>query len=312
MAMETQPTRNAHSGTSSQLTQVYQENGRWYGTTKKGSYMFPIDADEQDRLDMFHHHCSVARRGRLHNAPIVTDEPWVLDLGCGTGIWTIEMADKYPRGKHVGTDLNLIQPEYIPSNVSFLQKDVESEWPQELKPESFDLIHMRTLNGSIGSWPRLYAEAFRHLKPYYGHIEHVEIDYTPRSDDPSKVHGSMMSQWTGELLKAMDNFGRSMRLDSDVTKQRLAEVGFVDIKEEVIQLPLNSWGANTHARNIGRWFNLVMNKAYQPLCLAPFYRGLNKSFSEINAFVEKVKTEVNKTENTVFCTLHIFTARRPE
>ncbi|KAK4202515.1 S-adenosyl-L-methionine-dependent methyltransferase [Triangularia verruculosa] len=315
--MESQPSRSLYNngtGTSQneQNTQVYQENGRWYGSNKKGAYMVPIDADEQDRLDIFHKFCSVARKERLHIAPIVSDEPWVLDLGCGTGIWTIEMADKYPRGKHVGMDLNLIQPEFIPSNVTFLQKDIESEWPQDLKPGSWDLINMRMLNGSIANWSRLYAEVFRHLKPYYGHVEHIEIDFTPRSDDPGLVHGSFISQWTGELLNVMDNFGRSMRFDSNVTKQRLTEVGFIDIKEEVIQVPLNPWPADTHARDTGRWFNLVMSLGYQPMCLAPFSRGLNKSYSEIDDFVEKVKAEVNKKEKRVFCTMHIFTARRPQ
>lgn len=315
--MESQPSRSFYNGTGSshqheQNTQVYQENGRWYGTNKKGAYMFPVDADEQDRLDIFHKFCLVARKELLHKAPVAVEEPSILDLGCGTGIWTIEMADKYPRGRHVGMDLNLIQPEFIPSNLTFLQRDIESEWPQELKAGTWDLIHMRTLNGSIASWPRLYAEAYRHLKPYYGHIEQVEIDFTPRSDDPGLVNGSLISQWTGELLTVMDNFGRSMRLDSNVTTQRLAEVGFVDIKEEVIRIPFNPWPTDTYSRDIGRWFNLVMKQGFQPLCLAPFARGLNKSFSEINDFVEEVKAEVSQKEKRVFCTMHIFTARRPQ
>ncbi|KAK4647532.1 uncharacterized protein QC761_0001930 [Podospora bellae-mahoneyi] len=91
----------------------------------------------------------------------------------------------------------------------------------------------------------------------------------------------------------MDNFGRSMRLDSNVTTQRLAEVGFVDIKEEVIRIPFNPWPTDTYSRDIGRWFNLVMKQGFQPLCLAPFARGLNKSFSEINDFVEEVKAEAH-------------------
>ncbi|KAK0667718.1 S-adenosyl-L-methionine-dependent methyltransferase [Cercophora samala] len=315
--MDPQPSRSFYNGTGpsqqhQQNTQVYQENGRWYGTTKQGAYMFPVDADEQDRLDIFHKFCLVARKDRLHSAPIAGDDPSILDLGCGTGIWTIEMADKYPRGRHVGIDLNLIQPEYIPSNLTFVQGDVESEWPQEVKTGTWDLIHMRTLHGSIANWPRLYTEAYRYLKPYYGHIEQVEIDFTPRSDDPGLVNGSEIMRWTGELLNVMDNYGRPMRLDSNVIKQRLSEVGFVDIKEEIIRIPFNPWPAEIHSRDIGRWFNLVMNQGFQPLCLAPFARGLKKTFSDIIDQVEKVKDEVNKKENRVFCTMHIFTARRPQ
>ena len=50
-----------------------------------------------DRMDMIHHFFTVARkrdesnRG-LHRYPLPSD-PKVLDLGCGTGIWTIDVSE---------------------------------------------------------------------------------------------------------------------------------------------------------------------------------------------------------------------------
>lgn len=51
-------------------------------------------------------------------------------------------------------------PPSIPANVRFLQKDIEDSW-KDLEPSSWDLIHMRTLNGSVSDWPKVYAETFR-------------------------------------------------------------------------------------------------------------------------------------------------------
>lgn len=48
----------------------------------------------------------------------------------------------------------------IPANMRFLQMDIEEQW-QDMDPGSWDLIHMRSLIGSIGNWPRVYAEAYR-------------------------------------------------------------------------------------------------------------------------------------------------------
>ena len=50
---------------------------------------------EQDRLDIYHKIFLVARGGKeLHRAPIKQDiPPRILDLGTGTGIWAIEMAE---------------------------------------------------------------------------------------------------------------------------------------------------------------------------------------------------------------------------
>ena len=85
----------------------------------------------------------------------------------------------------------------------------------------------------------------------------------------------------------MDSFGRPIRLDSNLTEQRLAEAGFVDIKEEVIRLPLNSRPAEAHARDLGRWFKLGIRQACQPLSLAPLVRGHSWTPAEIHDLSQK-------------------------
>lgn len=37
----------------------------------------------------------------------------VLDVGTGTGIWAIEMADMHPEAEIVGIDLSPIQPKWV-------------------------------------------------------------------------------------------------------------------------------------------------------------------------------------------------------
>ena len=143
----------------------------------------------------------------------------------------------------------------------------------------------------------------RHLKPYDGWFEQVEIDWNPRSDDGSLPRDAYAVRWANELFDAMDSFGRPMRLDSAVTKQRLADSGFVDIKEEVIQMPLNGWPADTHGRALGRWFNLGMRQAYQPLSLAPLCRGHGRTPAEVQDLAEKVTAELYSNSVRAYCTL---------
>jgi ubiquinone/menaquinone biosynthesis C-methylase UbiE len=49
---------------------------------------------EKDRMDIYHKLFTVARRDQLHQAPIPQHgQPRILDVGCGTGIWAIDMAE---------------------------------------------------------------------------------------------------------------------------------------------------------------------------------------------------------------------------
>jgi 2-polyprenyl-3-methyl-5-hydroxy-6-metoxy-1,4-benzoquinol methylase len=47
-------------------------------------------------MDIYHKIFEVARKGKLHSAPLHVDpngETRILDIGCGTGIWAIDMAE---------------------------------------------------------------------------------------------------------------------------------------------------------------------------------------------------------------------------
>ncbi|KAK3943705.1 hypothetical protein QBC46DRAFT_361711 [Diplogelasinospora grovesii] len=282
---------------------VYLENGRYYGSYRMGKYMFPCDEHEKERLDIFHKFFSVARKGALHSAPVHNQEnPRILDVGTGTGIWAIDMADKFPRGTVRGVDLSLIQPLFIPINLRFDQMDVEGPW-QGMEPDSWDLIHMRALNGSISNWPRLYSEIFRHCRPHYGHIEQVEIDWMPRSDDGSLPNNAVVRQWATQLYDAMDQFDRPMRVDSGLTRRRLAEAGFTDIREEIIRVAYSGWPSDPHDRETGRWFNIGITQGIQAITLAPLFRGGGKTQQEIQTLIDSVVAEVRGRKVHAYCTV---------
>ncbi|KAI4171369.1 MAG: hypothetical protein LQ343_004325 [Gyalolechia ehrenbergii] len=70
------------------------ENGREYHGYRRGMYLYPCDKEEQSRMDCMHALFREARRKRLHEYPLVSygEPPRVLDLGCGTGLWCMDMA----------------------------------------------------------------------------------------------------------------------------------------------------------------------------------------------------------------------------
>jgi len=101
-------------------------------------------------------------KGELHKAP-VTNPQNILDLGTGTGIWALDIAEygpttsflglhdvnaclrKFPQAQVIGNDISAIQPNWVAPNVEFIVEDFESEGLYQ--QNSFDFVHARLLAG---------------------------------------------------------------------------------------------------------------------------------------------------------------------
>ena len=215
------------------------ENGRRYHAYHEGKYVLPNDEQEQDRLDLLHHIFRLTLDGALYRAPLSGQRPQrILDMGTGTGIWAIELAEDFPDSVVVGTDLSAIQPNWVPPNLKFYVDDLESAWAYP-PAEHFDYIHGRALIGSISDWTKLFSEIFNNLNSG-GYVEIQEYPCDIKSDDGTLSLVPDLMDWVERLNEGCDKIGKPAR-NAHLLKGWMEQAGFVDVQQDIIKVSSNSF-----------------------------------------------------------------------
>ena len=112
-------------------------------------------------------------------------------------------------------------------------------------------------------------ETCRHLKPDVGYFEQVEIDYTPRCDGGTVPPA--LQAFMNHLMDSSSRGGKPLALN-ETRIQALQFQGFVNVKETIIRLPMSSWPASQHEKDLGRWHNLDLTEGLEGLSLGLFTR----------------------------------------
>lgn len=291
-------------------------------------YYMPIDDKEQERLDITHTMILAARpkRYRYHLAPFeegmepVTYEPRrVLDLGCGTGMWLLDMARKYPHTRFEGVDLANMVPRYLLPNVDVNpRRDYENPWA--LGESSFDLVHMQMGLGSVRDWEKLYRRIFDHVKPG-GWFEHVEIDWTPRSENGVFQTGGLWQWWKHVRDVYAGGIGRTIEYNEN-TGPLLAGAGFYvppgEAGHVTFRLPMRGWSnVSKEEHAAGMWWETAMafgpnhGHGMEALSLAALTHHNNWPPEHARRLCEDALAEAFSPQVHAYNVLHVWIAQKP-
>ncbi|CAK7206581.1 hypothetical protein SEUCBS139899_009379 [Sporothrix eucalyptigena] len=315
-------------------TPTNSTNGKDHGSGSSNSgsklYALPNDETEQNRDDMKHSMALLLMRDRLFYSPVdaqLKAGGMVYDLGTGTGIWAMDVAEQFPSTVVRGIDLSPIQPAYVPPNVSFAIDDFEDEWV--LPPNTFDLIHMRFSLWAVDDRAALLRRAFRHLKPG-GYIEFQELVPQMSCDDgtlpPAHIAPNALRDFAhyvgmglrtsgrltgGEFFNEALNDPGSMDM---IMSQELAAAGFTDIHTVRHKCPLGSWPKHKDLRRCGMLFRQALLEglrgwSYRPLGTTA--GGLGWTPTQIEIFLVDVRKAIMDSSVHAYFPMHVTYAQRP-
>ncbi|KAG9007697.1 hypothetical protein FRB90_009250 [Tulasnella sp. 427] len=136
-------------------------------------YILPADEPEHQRLDLqqelltrIRHGLFLCKEGvrRTLNPKAGVSRPVALDLGCGSGFWTVEMAKQFPEVEVVGIDLFIPDvPARVPSNCRFEQYDLNDGLPHYRA--SVNVVHASCVAQGIMDFPWFMDQVWEALRP---------------------------------------------------------------------------------------------------------------------------------------------------
>ena len=304
----------AESNTSSYLTSIASsirrgvtEHGRVYPTYGKHLYGMPMDEQELDRNDFQHYKWLLLLEGKLHLAPIPDSVQKILDLGTGTGIWAIDMADRYPTAHVIGVDIAPIQPSWVPPNVVFELDDVEDDWA--FQRDSFDFIYAREFLTAIRDWNRLIKQSFDHLKPG-GWLELSCTIPEIHSDDNSIPKDSAYVE-AGRIFVEM---ARKMGSPLDAPrlwKEQVQHNGFVDVEEVIYKLPMGPWPKDKRLKEIGAVERKMILEGFEAYLLRGYTQVLGGDPNTLQVILAQARRELSDSRIHTYVFYHIVYGRKP-
>ncbi|KAI5788663.1 S-adenosyl-L-methionine-dependent methyltransferase [Pyronema domesticum] len=286
------------------------ENGRKYHVYfGKDKYLLPMDEIEKDRLDLSHEIFFRLLDEKLHLAPIGDEPHRILDVGTGTGIWAIDMADEYPSAEIVGNDLSPVQPKWMPPNCRFEIVDAEAEWTY--RPDHFDYVHMRNLSQAVTDWPFLIAEAYRCIQPG-GFIECCELENVPRSDDGTLKEDDGVKTAMSLLGDALKLLGRPPFMSAAMLKKELEDAGFLDVVVTAVKYPFAPWPQDPKLKMVGAMVLMTEETGYHAYGMAALTRILGMSQEDADRICTNAVNAVKDRNVHTYMFFNVVYGRKPE
>lgn len=250
----------------------------------------------------------------------------ILDLGCGAGNWSIDMAEKFPHVEVLGTDRPPVGKVWnydIPPNCH-LQEYPSFDFLCGFQ-NTFDLIHMRFVAGSCEQFLKTMYDVQACLKPG-GMFILIDSTGTILKEDRRTLtgvkhrhypNGSRLQRMLYEIRHANQQLGCDEFMMRATLQDGLWEIGeYEDCGAAELLVPIGSWASSPHdedtlrQKEIGRLMAQCI-RSFEPmnemqLKLLGFQEGTMQQWSR------DIHNELSDESLHTFLDVRILWGRKPD
>jgi trans-aconitate methyltransferase len=263
----------------------------------------------------------------------------VLDIGCGTGKWCIEMgmsrrvpahalltSDSQRIPKMSGTSdetgvwcradtaaCRLKESTYLqfsqqckrqarvgnkldadssstPDNVDFFIDDIRRrEWWKSAQP--YDYIHTRMSLGIFPDFREIIQKGFNNLEPG-GWMESQELYPKVCCDDGTMPDDYKLLEWSKIQDDAAMHLGMPLRIANKL-KRWYEQAGFVDVREDVYRIPINSWPRDARFKLLGKFMQWNMCDGVHAWTVEYFVKALDWTLKEVEVYLAHLRNSIS-------------------
>ncbi|KAF2160503.1 hypothetical protein M409DRAFT_29124 [Zasmidium cellare ATCC 36951] len=225
-------------------------------------YNGPHSSEENTRLDFQHNALRTVMGNKTLHATLPSPPTKILDIGCGTGVVTLELAEKFPSAEIIAIDIiKPIHPIEKLKNVRFLQgKFADFIADGTLQPASFDYIFSRLLILGITDWKAQTSRVFNLLRPGTGIYEAQDLSWNIFDKEGQVVFDQFpifVLMVENAAAKGLDTFC------GDHHPKYLGDAGFEDVQHESFPWTLQYWPERPETYALSYMFQEGGSKAFR-------------------------------------------------
>jgi SAM-dependent methyltransferase len=176
-----------------------------------------------------------------------------------------------------------------PANVDFFIDDIRrKEWWHCTQP--YDYIHTRMSLGIFPDFREIIQKGYNNLEPG-GFMESQEIYPKLYCDDGTMPPSYELLEWTRMQDKAAMTLGMPLRIANKL-KTWYEQAGFVDVYEETLAIPVNSWARDERFKLLGKFMLWNMVQGVHAWTVEYFVKALGWTAIEVEVYLAHLRNAI--------------------